>query len=156
MEPGSLGSCFTTVEGLLMKAHEELEKNNPFGKGDSKMDGKFLEFLRNLKECQDGLRPFTLILDDPADNCFVYNPFAPKDDPKIIIEAYERSKEQNDDLGISDMETDPEKYCTDKKIPVKERTFIMIKPDGVQRGQVGEIINKFEKKGFKLAAMKLC
>lgn len=45
MEAGSMGSSFTTVEGLLMKAHEELTKNNPFGKGDSKEDGKFLEFL---------------------------------------------------------------------------------------------------------------
>jgi nucleoside-diphosphate kinase len=36
-----------------------------------------------------------------------------------------------------------------------ERTYIMIKPDGVQRGLVGEIISRFEKKGFKLAAMKL-
>ena len=31
----------------------------------------------------------------------------------------------------------------------------MIKPDGVQRGLVGEIIARFEKKGFKLQAMKL-
>lgn len=31
----------------------------------------------------------------------------------------------------------------------------MIKPDGVQRGLVGEIISRFEKKGFKLQAMKL-
>jgi len=31
----------------------------------------------------------------------------------------------------------------------------MIKPDGVQRGLVGEIIGRFEKKGFKLQAMKL-
>jgi len=38
----------------------------------------------------------------------------------------------------------------------KERTFIMIKPDGVQRGLVGKIIQRFEKKGFKLAAMKIC
>ena len=37
----------------------------------------------------------------------------------------------------------------------RERTFIMIKPDGVQRGLVGEIISRFEKKGFKLVAMKL-
>lgn len=29
-----------------------------------------------------------------------------------------------------------------------ERTYIMIKPDGVQRGLVGEIISRFEKKGF--------
>merc|ERR1712080_384007 len=31
----------------------------------------------------------------------------------------------------------------------------MIKPDGVQRGLVGEIISRFERRGFKLAAMKL-
>lgn len=37
----------------------------------------------------------------------------------------------------------------------KERTFVMIKPDGVQRGFVGEIISRFEKKGLKLVAMKL-
>lgn len=37
----------------------------------------------------------------------------------------------------------------------RERTFIMVKPDGVQRGLVGEIISRFEKKGFKLVAMKM-
>ncbi|WVQ79284.1 nucleoside diphosphate kinase [Cryptococcus sp. DSM 104549] len=36
-----------------------------------------------------------------------------------------------------------------------EQTYIMIKPDGVQRGLVGEIISRFEKRGFKLAALKL-
>ena len=37
----------------------------------------------------------------------------------------------------------------------KERTFIMIKPDGVQRGLIGQILARFEQKGFKLCAMKL-
>merc|ERR1711983_669146 len=36
-----------------------------------------------------------------------------------------------------------------------ERTFIMIKPDGVQRGLVGEIIKRFEQKGFKLVAIRM-
>ena len=36
----------------------------------------------------------------------------------------------------------------------KERTFIMIKPDGVQRNIVGEVIKRFEQKGFKLVALK--
>lgn len=36
----------------------------------------------------------------------------------------------------------------------RERTFIMVKPDGVQRGLVGEIIKRFEAKGFKLVALK--
>tara|TARA_B110000285_G_C14911138_1_gene508010 strand:- start:256 stop:522 length:267 start_codon:yes stop_codon:yes gene_type:complete len=31
----------------------------------------------------------------------------------------------------------------------------MIKPDGVQRGLVGKIIEKFEKRGFKLIALKV-
>lgn len=36
-----------------------------------------------------------------------------------------------------------------------ERTFIMLKPDAVQRGLVGEVIARFEKKGCKLVGMKL-
>jgi len=36
-----------------------------------------------------------------------------------------------------------------------ERTYIMIKPDGVQRGLVGEIIKRFEQRGYKLQALKL-
>jgi nucleoside-diphosphate kinase len=36
-----------------------------------------------------------------------------------------------------------------------ERTFIAIKPDGVQRGLVSEVIARFEKKGYKLVAMKM-
>ncbi|EKU97206.1 nucleoside diphosphate kinase [Leptolyngbya sp. PCC 7375] len=35
-----------------------------------------------------------------------------------------------------------------------ERTFIMIKPDGVQRGLIGDIISRFETKGFTLVGMK--
>ena len=37
----------------------------------------------------------------------------------------------------------------------KEQTFAMIKPDAVQRGFIGEIISRFEKKGIKIVAMKL-
>ncbi len=35
-----------------------------------------------------------------------------------------------------------------------ERTFLAIKPDGVQRGLVGEILGRFERKGFKLVGLK--
>mgnify|MGYP003949450357 FL=1 len=35
-----------------------------------------------------------------------------------------------------------------------ERTFVAIKPDGVQRGLIGEILGRFERKGFKLVALK--
>lgn len=36
-----------------------------------------------------------------------------------------------------------------------ERTFLLIKPDGVQRNLVGAIISRFEQKGYKLLGMKL-
>ncbi|KAJ1778180.1 nucleoside diphosphate kinase Ndk1 [Coemansia sp. RSA 2523] len=37
----------------------------------------------------------------------------------------------------------------------KERTFIAVKPDGVQRGLVSDIIARFERRGYKLVGMKL-
>jgi len=36
-----------------------------------------------------------------------------------------------------------------------ERTLVLIKPDGVQRGLVGEILGRFEKKGLHLVGLKL-
>jgi len=36
-----------------------------------------------------------------------------------------------------------------------ERTFLMIKPDGVQRNLVGEVIKRLENKGFTLVGLKL-
>ena len=35
-----------------------------------------------------------------------------------------------------------------------ERSFIMVKPDGVHRGVVGEIVKRFEQRGYRLVAMK--
>lgn len=36
-----------------------------------------------------------------------------------------------------------------------ERTYLMVKPDGVQRSLAGEIISRFEKKGFKIIGLKM-
>jgi len=36
-----------------------------------------------------------------------------------------------------------------------ERTFIAVKPDGVQRGLIGDVIGRFEQKGYKLVAIKV-
>jgi len=36
-----------------------------------------------------------------------------------------------------------------------ERTFLMVKPDGVQRNLIGEIVSRFEKKGFQLVGAEL-
>jgi nucleoside-diphosphate kinase len=36
-----------------------------------------------------------------------------------------------------------------------ERTFVAVKPDGLQRGLVGEIVSRFEKRGLKLVGLRL-
>lgn len=42
-----------------------------------------------------------------------------------------------------------------KCVLVTEQTLVLIKPDGVQRGLVGEVINRIERKGLTLAALEL-
>jgi nucleoside-diphosphate kinase len=39
--------------------------------------------------------------------------------------------------------------------PKKEKTFVILKPDAVQRGLVGEVTKRFERIGLKIAAMKM-
>lgn len=36
-----------------------------------------------------------------------------------------------------------------------DRTFVMVKPDGVARGLIGEVVSRLEQKGFKLVAARL-
>ncbi|MGC9111925.1 nucleoside-diphosphate kinase [Acidilobus sp.] len=36
-----------------------------------------------------------------------------------------------------------------------ERTLVLVKPDGVRRGLIGEVISRFERKGLKIVAMKM-
>jgi zinc finger protein len=92
MAPGSLDSMYTTVEGLLVKLHESLTENNPFGVGDSAANRKYMEFLESLKELKEWKRgPFKIILDDAISNCFIYNPHAPEADPQIEVTVYERT-----------------------------------------------------------------
>ncbi|CAH9126907.1 unnamed protein product [Cuscuta epithymum] len=69
----------------------------------------------------------------PVNHLFSYSPFRPRAQTKdqIFLPHLVASMEE------------------------KQQTYIMIKPDGVQRGLVGEIISRFERKGFKLIGLKL-
>ena len=44
--------------------------------------------------------------------------------------------------------------ASDGSSSTEERTFVMVKPEGVQRGLIGEIVSRFERRGFRLAALK--
>jgi zinc finger protein len=103
MAPGSLGSHYTTIEGLLDLIITNLTDNNPFGTGDSALNKKYQEFIKKVEKLKEGNTEFSLVLDDALSNCFVYNPFAPEADPQMEITVYERTWDQNEELGINDM-----------------------------------------------------
>ncbi|CAF0719363.1 unnamed protein product [Adineta ricciae] len=75
------------------------------------------------------------------------------------------SQQSNDDTSCTD--GDGKTFCkifdqltssnlhSEKMADANERSFIMIKPDGVQRGLVGDILRRFEQRGYKLVALKM-
>ncbi|KAI0080158.1 zinc-finger protein zpr1 [Panus rudis PR-1116 ss-1] len=104
LQAGTLGGRFTTLEGILDQIYEELsEKVFRDSKAD---DGAFEKFLEKLKECKNVDRPFTVILDDPLANSYLQNIYAPDPDPNMEIETYERTWEQNEELGLNDMKVE--------------------------------------------------
>jgi zinc finger protein len=51
-------------------------------------------------------RPFTVILDDPLANSYIQNIYAPDPDPNMTIEAYDRTFDQNEELGLNDIKVE--------------------------------------------------
>lgn len=106
---GTLGGIVTTVEGLVTKISENLERVHGFTFGDSLDDSrksKWQEFRTSLSKLLGLEKPWTLIIDDALANSFV----APatddiRDDHQLTFEEYERSWEQNEELGLNDMDT---------------------------------------------------
>lgn len=106
---GTLGGRFTTLEGLLCNIKDQLKSLNPFGFGDSpdEFSEKMKEFITGLDKIINGEEMDVLItLDDPAGNSYIQNLYAPDPDPELEVVHYPRTKEQEDDLGISDMKTE--------------------------------------------------
>ncbi|XP_024030150.1 zinc finger protein ZPR1 [Morus notabilis] len=106
---GTLGGIVTTVEGLITKISESLERVHGFTFGDSLDENKrikWIDFKTRLSKLLSLEEPWTLILDDALANSFV----APvtddiKDDHQLMFEEYERSWEQNEELGLNDIDT---------------------------------------------------
>ncbi|KAG8908599.1 nucleolar zinc-finger protein [Tulasnella sp. 403] len=106
LSPGTLGGRFTTLEGLLTQVYDELSEK-AFARNDTvdvKEDRQaFEQFLGKLKAVMTASIPFTVILDDPLANSYLQNIYAPDPDPNMTTELYERTFEQNEELGLNDM-----------------------------------------------------
>ncbi|KAH9852116.1 zf-ZPR1-domain-containing protein [Lenzites betulinus] len=105
LQAGTLGGRFTTLEGILEQIYEEL--SDKVFAGDSRTtDNSFVEFLQKLKAVKNAEHPFTLILDDPLANSYLQNLYAPDPDPNMTIESYDRTFDQNEELGLNDMKVE--------------------------------------------------
>ena len=114
---GSMGSMFTTVEGVIDKICTQL-LDTPFSTGDSSINN-LNDFVLKLRDLQQLKKKFTFILDDPLSNSFIFPVGENKnDDKRLKKEEYERTFEQNEDLGINDMKV--ENYEEDANDTKKE------------------------------------
>ncbi|XP_076179722.1 zinc finger protein Zpr1 [Ptiloglossa arizonensis] len=106
--PATLGGRFTTIEGILVAIKDQLSTSIAFT-GDSaspetvqRMD----TFISELTEVLEGKRKVTLILDDPAGNSYIQSLSDNGLDSGLKITKYERSFEQNEELGLNDMKVE--------------------------------------------------
>jgi len=120
VQPGTMGGRFTTVEGLLTQIRRDLRAQVfDLSDGDSEKElqraGDSMapetkrtwdQFFESLTEAIEGKKEFTVIIDDPLASSYVQSFTAPEPDPQIETVEYERSEEENEELGLADIKTD--------------------------------------------------
>ena len=131
---GTLGGKYTTLEGILSDIKAQLSSLNPFHMGDSSVEGEaspFRAFLLSLDALIEGTRPFTFVLDDPLGNSFVWTDMGEGKDEQLLVEKYERTWEQNEELGLNDVSVEVNEYATDEDVKVFEAEMRL---DAEQKG----------------------
>ncbi|KAL8809822.1 MAG: hypothetical protein Q9200_003088 [Gallowayella weberi] len=112
--PGTMGGRFTTVEGLLTQIRDDLRgtvfdvDDEEGAGGDSMPEAKreaWTAFFERIDMAIKGELEYTILLEDPLGNSYVQNPWAPERDERLREEEYVRSREVEDELGLSDMKT---------------------------------------------------
>lgn len=112
VEPGTLGGRFTTIEGLLTQVRDDLKSSifdADVGGGDSMPSGekaRWTAFFDKLDTAIDGGLPFTIVLTDPLASSYVQSFTAPEPDPQLATEEYERTEEEEEDLGLRDIKVE--------------------------------------------------
>ena len=107
LTPGTLGGRFTTIEGLLRQVYEELHSRVFSATSDSMEEetkARWTTFFARLQDAVDGKIGFTIEMVDPLALSYIQNVYAPDNDPNMTVEEFERTFEQNEDLGLNDMD----------------------------------------------------
>lgn len=109
LTPGTLGGRFTTIEGLLTQVYEELH-SRIFTRTSDSMDEetrtRWTSFFAKLQDATNGKIAFTINMEDPLALSYIQNVYAPDNDPNMVIEEYDRTFQENEELGLNDMKTE--------------------------------------------------
>ncbi|KAF2747253.1 zf-ZPR1-domain-containing protein [Sporormia fimetaria CBS 119925] len=111
VEPGTMGGRFTTVEGILTQVRDDLRSSIfDIGEGGDSMDSatkdKWEDFFGQMTAAIEGQKKFTIVLEDPLASSYVQSFTAPEPDSKMKVEDYDRTAEEEADLGLADMKTE--------------------------------------------------
>jgi len=92
----------STIEGFLTTAARNLSLYQRERMAENpEVGAKVAEIIVELGRMSSGVSfPFKIVVNDPAGNSFVENPFAPKSDPKMRVRHYHRTPEQDISLGL--------------------------------------------------------
>ncbi|XP_043479955.1 zinc finger protein ZPR1 [Leptopilina heterotoma] len=106
--PTTFGGRFTTVEGIIISIKNQLSNSTAFigDSSDRETVDRLDKFISQLEEILDSRKEVTLILDDPAGNSFIQSLSDDGPDDRMKITKYERTFEQNEELGINDLKVD--------------------------------------------------
>lgn len=104
----SIGGRFSTLEGIFTTIKTQLSSViMPFAEGDSRREGSDKSqvnlFIRQIEAVLAGEEFVTVVLTDPAGSCYLQNIYAPDPDPNLTVEHYDRSEEEDELLGLNDM-----------------------------------------------------
>ncbi|KAK7549490.1 ZPR1 zinc-finger domain-containing protein [Phyllosticta citricarpa] len=112
VEPGTLGGRFTTVEGLLTNIRDDLH-SNIYGDSESNHDSidattkaRWDAFFAQLDSAIGGSATFTIVLEDPLASSYVQSFAAPEPDAQMTVEDYQRTDEEEEDLGLKDIKVE--------------------------------------------------
>ena len=114
VQPGTMGGRFTTVEGLLTQIRDDLrgsifDVDDVDSSGGDSMPNKqkqaWDDFFHKLTQAIRGEMKYTILMEDPLANSYVQSFTAPEPDPQIRTEEYDRTVEEEEDLGLTDMRT---------------------------------------------------
>ena len=115
VQPGTMGGRFTTLEGLLTQLRDEL-KSSIYDVGDESAPSdsmterdkqKWSDFFAQIDKAIAVEIPYTVVMEDPLADSYCQNFDIPGsgNDPQLRSDEYDRTEEEEDELGLTDMQT---------------------------------------------------